>query len=58
METIPLIDIMMAVRSARPGRTAVTAHATAAADELMRSLEDAMRERLGSRTLKDLAEGG
>jgi DNA-binding IscR family transcriptional regulator len=58
METIPLIDLMMAVRSSRPGKTAVTAHATPAADELMRSLEDAMRERLGTRTLKDLADGG
>ena len=58
METIGLIDIMMAVRSSRPGKTAVTAHATPAADELMRSLEGAMRERLGTRTLKDLADSG
>ena len=57
MDMIRLVDIMMAVRSSRPGRTAVTAHATPAADELMSSLEDAMRERLGTRTLKDLIDG-
>ena len=56
METIALADILTAVRSNRPGRIAVSATATPAADALMLELEDAVRERLRSRTLKDLIE--
>lgn len=56
MESIPLTDILSAVRCTKPGRIAVTATATPAADALMLELEDAMRERLRSRTLKDLVE--
>jgi len=58
MEGIQLMDILAAMRSSRPGRTAVTAHATPAADELMRALDDSVRDRLGSRTLKDLIDSG
>ena len=56
METILLADILSAVRSNRPGRIAVSATATPAADALMQELEDAVRERLRERTLKDLID--
>ena len=56
MQTILLADILAAVRSSRPGRIAVSATATPAADALMLELEDAVRERLRSRTLKDLID--
>jgi membrane protein len=54
MDSIFLADILAAVRCTRPGRIAVSATATPAANALMLELEDAMRERLRSRTLADL----
>lgn len=54
MESIALADILCAVRSSRPGRIAVSATATPAANAIMLEIEDSMRERLRSRTLADL----
>ena len=56
METILLADILSAVRSNRPGRIAVSATATPAADALMQEIGDAVRDRLRDRTLKDLID--
>jgi len=54
METITLVEIMDAIRGARPGRKAVAIAATPTADALMQEIEDAIYERLGARTLQDL----
>lgn len=58
MELITLADILSAARSTRPGRIAVCATATPAANAVMLELDAAMRERLRSRTLADLVASG
>ena len=54
MQNIRLADILSAVRSSRPGGRPVSATATPAANALMQEIEEAMRSRLGERTLLDL----
>lgn len=56
MQNISLADILSAVRSSRPGGRPVSATATPAANALMQEIEEAMRGRLGERTLLDLIE--
>jgi membrane protein len=51
---ILLADILDVVRTLQIGRLAIEAHAVTAAAEVMRQVEAAMREGLGTRSLKDL----
>jgi membrane protein len=53
-EGILLSDILDSVRTLQIGRLAIEAHRVASAASIMREVEAAMRERLGSRSLKDL----
>ena len=53
-EGILLADIIDSVRSLQIGRLSVEVSRVASAAQVMREVESAMRERLGSRTLKDL----
>jgi membrane protein len=53
-EGILLADILDAVRTLQIGRLAIEVHRVAQAASAMREVETAMRERLGSRCLKDL----
>jgi membrane protein len=53
-EGILLADIVDAVRTLQVGRLTIEVHAAASADQVMRELEAAVRERLGTRSLKDL----
>jgi membrane protein len=53
-EGILLAEIIGSVRSLQIGRLPVEVSRVAGAAEVMREVESAMRERLGSRTLKDL----
>ena len=53
-EGILLADILDAVRTLQSGRLAIEVHRVACAAAVMHEAETAMRERLGSRSLKDL----
>jgi membrane protein len=53
-EGILLADIVHAVRTLQIGRLTIEVHAAASADQVMREVEAAVRERLGTRSLKDL----
>jgi membrane protein len=53
-EGILLADIVDAVRTLQIGRLTIEVHAAASADQVMREVEAAVRERLGTRSLKDL----
>jgi membrane protein len=53
-EGILLADIVDAVRSLQIGRLTIEIHGVTAAAQVMREVEAAVRERLGTRTLKDL----
>ena len=53
-EGILLADILEAVRTLQTGRLAIEVHCMANSAAVMREVETAMRDRLGSRSLKDL----
>jgi membrane protein len=53
-EGILLADIVDAVRTQQIGRLTIEVHGAASAAQVMREMEAAMRERLGTRSLKDL----
>ncbi len=55
MDTITLVEIMVAIRGTGMLRPIPGSTATSAADALMTELDAAMREKLGARTLADLA---
>ena len=52
-ESILLVDILAAVRSVHIGRFAIEVHQVATVSQVMREVETAIVERLGSRSLKD-----
>lgn len=54
---IYLFEILDAVRLQQPGRLLVTVHAEVSATNTIGEIESAMRQRLGQRTLEDLAAG-
>jgi membrane protein len=56
-EGILLAEILDAVRALQTGRLAIEVRRVAAAARVMREVENALRERLGARTLKDLIAG-
>ncbi|HEY4446871.1 MAG TPA: YhjD/YihY/BrkB family envelope integrity protein [Steroidobacteraceae bacterium] len=53
-EGILLADIVDAVRTQQIGRLTIEVHGAASAAQVMREMEAALRERLGTRSLKDL----
>ena len=53
-ESILLADIVDAVRTLQIGRLTIEVHGAASAAQVMCELEAAVRERLGTRSLKDL----
>ena len=53
-ESILLADIVNAVRTLQIGRSTIEIHGVAPAAQAMREVDAAMRERLGTRSLKDL----
>jgi membrane protein len=53
-EGILLADIVNAVRTLQIGRLTIEVHGATSAAQVMRELEAAVRERLGTRSLKDL----
>jgi membrane protein len=53
-EGILLADIVDAVRTQQIGRLTIEVHGAASAAQVMREMEAAVRERLGTRSLKDL----
>src|SRR6202047_5366766 len=52
--SILLADIVHAVRTMQVGRLTIEVHGAASAAQVMREVEAAVRERLGTRSLKDL----
>jgi membrane protein len=54
--SILLADIVHAVRTMQVGRLTIEVHGAASAAQVMREAEAAVRERLGTRSLKDLIE--
>jgi membrane protein len=56
-EGILLADILGAVRKERVGRLTIEVRTVSTAADVMREVEIAMRERLGTQTLKDLIAG-
>jgi membrane protein len=53
-EGILLADILDAVRTLQSGRSTIEVHRVTTAAQVMREVETAMRERLGTQSLKDL----
>jgi hypothetical protein len=49
-----LADILQTVRTLQIGRLTIDVHAVGAAAQVMSEVQDAARQRLGTRTLKDL----
>ncbi len=56
MENIHVLEIIDASRSAGAGRVAVNVHATSAVSAMMDDIDQAIRERVGRRTLSDLIQ--
>ena len=57
LEAILLGDILEAVRALQTGRLTIELRRVTAAANVMREVENALRERLGARTIKDLIAG-
>ena len=56
-ERILLADILFAVRTLQTGRFAIETHKVPTAVHVIKEVENALRERLGAQTLKDLIAG-